>query len=146
MVYAHDDNDQRILKPLSIWTVIHEGRDFNLFLQTLKQKHRQTAASTFASCTSLVNYFLSQRLHLLTLQELFSDMGQGDVTPRDGDDKQLLKEKDKEDTHKPAPPRRRSLSPAPYPGAKPITTGLYLEPHHLSGKLYRAHHTIQIPV
>lgn len=43
-------------------------------------------------------------------------------------------------------PRRRSLSPAPYPGAKPVTTGLYLEPHHLAGKLYRAHHTIQIPV
>lgn len=43
-------------------------------------------------------------------------------------------------------PRRRSLSPAPYPGAKPIVPGLYLEPHHLAGKLYRAHHTIQIPV
>ncbi|CAM9618699.1 unnamed protein product [Ectocarpus sp. 6 AP-2014] len=42
--------------------------------------------------------------------------------------------------------RRRSLSPPPHPGATPIKTGLYLEPHHLYGKLYRAHHTIQIPI
>lgn len=42
--------------------------------------------------------------------------------------------------------RRRSLSPPPHPGATPIKTGLYLEPHHLYGKLYRAHHTIQIPM
>lgn len=42
--------------------------------------------------------------------------------------------------------RRRSLSPAPHPGATPIKTGLWLEPHHLHGKLYRAHHTIQIPM
>eukprot|EP00903_Cladosiphon_okamuranus_P011794 g11084.t1 len=42
--------------------------------------------------------------------------------------------------------RRRSLSPAPHPGATPIKTGLGIEPHHLFGKRYRAHHTIQIPM
>lgn len=43
-------------------------------------------------------------------------------------------------------PRQRSRSPKSYPGAKPITTGMYLEPHHLVGKLYRNHYVIQIPV
>ncbi|CAM9249550.1 unnamed protein product [Ascophyllum nodosum] len=43
-------------------------------------------------------------------------------------------------------PRRRSLSPPPHPGAKPITSGLYLEPHHLVGRLYRLHHIFQIPM
>lgn len=42
--------------------------------------------------------------------------------------------------------RRRSLSPPPHPGATPIKTGLWLEPHHLHGTLYRAHHTFQIPM
>lgn len=72
-------------------------------------------------------------------------MCEGDGKPlNEGEGKKLLKEGERAKSG--SPTRRRSLSPAPYPGAKPVTTGLYLEPHHLAGKLYRAHHAIQIPV